>query len=205
VEAYDAGTNTWTTETPMPTPRTDLAVAVGSDGNIYAIGGFNSLDGNNDPIALSTVEAYDPTTNTWTSEPSMPVGRYFLAAAAVGHTIYALAGVDTSTNCYSTVEAYNVTTTTWTTVKSLKTLNQCQGPGAVSFNGKVYAMGGADQDFIPHNNVEAYNPRTNKWSTKAGMPQARSYLAAAVVSGKVYALGGLSGLTGPSTTTVQEF
>jgi len=49
----------WTVTAPMPTPRARLAAAtaVGADGRsrIYAIGGQN--DGN---TALSTVEAYDP-------------------------------------------------------------------------------------------------------------------------------------------------
>jgi len=46
--------DTWSTAAPLPTPRATLAVVTGSDGLIYAIGGF---DGTN---ALTTVEAYAP-------------------------------------------------------------------------------------------------------------------------------------------------
>jgi hypothetical protein len=47
----------WSTVASMPTARSDLAAAVGLDGRIYAIGGFNATSN------LSAVEAYNPTTN----------------------------------------------------------------------------------------------------------------------------------------------
>src|SRR5713226_6801847 len=50
----------WIVVAPMPTPRSGLAAAEGSDKMIYAIGG---ADAGGTPLA--TVEAYDPTTNSW--------------------------------------------------------------------------------------------------------------------------------------------
>ena len=54
VERYDPVSNSWTTATPLTTPRGALATAVGREGTIFAIGGF---DGTN---VLSSVEAYTP-------------------------------------------------------------------------------------------------------------------------------------------------
>src|SRR5437016_5632135 len=38
VEAYDAGSNSWSAVVPMPTARSGLAAATGANGRIYAIG-----------------------------------------------------------------------------------------------------------------------------------------------------------------------
>jgi hypothetical protein len=59
--------NGWAPRTPMPTARTWLTSSV-VNGIIYVIGGYNGA-------YLSTNEAYDPATNTWTTKASMPTAR----------------------------------------------------------------------------------------------------------------------------------
>jgi Kelch motif len=49
---------------PMPTARGALAAVTGPDGKIYAIGGQDSTG----PIVPGKVEAYDPATNSWSTE-----------------------------------------------------------------------------------------------------------------------------------------
>ena len=71
----------------MDTPRMGLAAATGSDGTIYALGGNNR-----DSTHLDTVEAYDPSTNTWSPIAPMPTARRDLAAAASGSRIFAIGG-----------------------------------------------------------------------------------------------------------------
>ena len=68
VEAYDRGTNIWTTKAAMPTAREGLGVGV-VDGVLYAVGGYNGSS------YLATVEAYDPATNTWSTKAAMPTAR----------------------------------------------------------------------------------------------------------------------------------
>ncbi len=61
-EIFDG--NSWTLGAPMPTPRQMLAAA--SDGKlVYAVGGTNGT------ADLTTVEAYDPAANTWTTLPDL--------------------------------------------------------------------------------------------------------------------------------------
>jgi len=78
----------WTKKADVPTARTMFATSV-VNGIIYAIGG--TTNGN---IALSTVEVYDPVTDTWTKETDMPTARYDLSANAVDGKIYAIGGQD---------------------------------------------------------------------------------------------------------------
>jgi N-acetylneuraminic acid mutarotase len=95
----------------MPTARYAPATAVVNN-TIYAIGGFNN------GIALATVEAYDPVSNTWVAKAPMPTARYGLAAAAVNNTIYAIGGGDSNGNVLATVEAYTPATTLYVYTKN---------------------------------------------------------------------------------------
>ncbi len=51
-----AGDLGWTTKASMPNPRTQLGVAAGANGKIYAIGGYNPALGRR----LTIVEEYGP-------------------------------------------------------------------------------------------------------------------------------------------------
>src|SRR5947209_793667 len=107
----------WQSVTPLPTARFGPAAVPGPDGRIYALGGASS-SGN-----LTTVEAYDPRTDSWTAVASMPTPR-FRPAAVLGPDgrIYALGGINSSgglpTNL-ATVEVYDPRTDSWTTVVSM--------------------------------------------------------------------------------------
>ena len=59
--------NTWSTMAPMPTARNSLSAVV-DKGIIYVIGGYS---GSRD----TTVESYDPATNTWSEEAPLLVGK----------------------------------------------------------------------------------------------------------------------------------
>ena len=89
----------WTYRASMSTARDSHAAA--TIGNtLYALGGYNNSVGD-----LSSVEAYDPATNTWAAKASMNTTRAYLAAASVGNTLYALGGENNSYTNLSSVEA----------------------------------------------------------------------------------------------------
>jgi N-acetylneuraminic acid mutarotase len=75
---------------------------------IYAIGGGKATSG----PAFRTVEAYDPATDTWsTNIPSMITGRFALAACVVNQEIYAIGGAQGSREeliSFAIVEAYKI-------------------------------------------------------------------------------------------------
>ena len=96
--AFAAGV--WRKRANMPTARW-LPSASAVNGKIYAIGGF--VGGR----ALSTVEAYDPTTDTWTQRADMPTPRSHLSPPVVDGKIYAIGGFGNNGVVLSTVEAYD--------------------------------------------------------------------------------------------------
>src|ERR1051325_6021107 len=52
--------------------------------------------------------------------------------------------------------------------------------------------------------VYEYDPASDRWNTKAPMPMARGALAVGVISGKIYAVGGV-GNTGKNANANQEY
>jgi len=77
-ETEDLGS--WTTLTSMSEGRKGMGV-VEANGKIYAIGGY------------TTVEEYDPATDTWTTKADMPTARRYLGVAEVNGKIYAIGGI----------------------------------------------------------------------------------------------------------------
>ncbi len=96
----------------MPTAKYRLAL-VTVNGKIYAIGG----EAAGPPLkvkgkiyatigpAVSTVEVYDPATNTWSAAAPMPTARSSLTAATVKGKIYAIGGANGSVYL-NTVEVF---------------------------------------------------------------------------------------------------
>jgi hypothetical protein len=80
---YDTVGNSWSTLAAMPTAR-QYAAAVGIGGLLYVAGG-NTTN-------LTTVEIYNPGTNTWSAGPSMGTGRGGLALYDLNGNPYAVAG-----------------------------------------------------------------------------------------------------------------
>jgi len=132
VEAYDSVANTWVMKAPMPTIRSHFSTSV-VNGIIYAIGGSKgNLEGGR---GYSTVEAYNPVTDTWEQKKEMPTARTGLSTSVVDGKIYAVGG-----SWLSTVEVYDPTTDAWTRALDMPTPRVFLSTGVV--DGKIYAIGG---------------------------------------------------------------
>jgi N-acetylneuraminic acid mutarotase len=187
--------DTWTRKANMPTARSGLRTSV-VDGRIYAIGGRTSTSSN----AISNVEEYDPTTDTWTKKADMPTSRMNFATCVVNGKIYAMGGRQRPTSDpLPTVEEYNPATDTWMRKTDMPTARMDLGASAV--NEKIYTIGGRP-NVIGGNEyygddlsvVEEYDTMTDTWTRKTDMPTVRSGPSTCVVNGKVYAIGGYTGI-----------
>ena len=177
----------------MPTLRSAHTADV-VNGKIYAIGGYG---GSNEPTEekfLSSVEEYDPVTDTWTPKAEMPTARYGHFGGVVNGKIYAIGGFKREpVEGISTVEEYDPATDTWTTKTPMPTARGYHASCAV--NGKIYAIGGGirtpDKVTIL-GTVEEYDPETDTWAKKADMPAPpRGGFTCSAVNGKIYAIGGV--------------
>ena len=145
LEEYDPATDTWVRKAIMPTPRSGQSTSA-VDGKIYVIGGttarpgFENL-GTEGGMALSSVEEYDPATDTWTRKANMPTRRSGLSSTVVNDKIYAIGGwVGGADNLFSAVEVYDPATDTWEALQDMPTprssLSVC------SVHRMIHAIGG---------------------------------------------------------------
>lgn len=179
----------WRTKTAMPTARGQAAVITGDDGLIYVMGGFAG------GAALTTVEAYNPLTDTWTAKAAMPqVTRGAAVAKAPNGIIYVMSG--SVPPKLTTVQAYNTTSNTWTTKTAIPTAVWMAG-AATGNDGKIYVIGGEPTTYpspIAVNKTQIYEPATDLWTSGADMPTARQQLGVVKgADGLIYAMGGYNG------------
>lgn len=111
VEKYDPENDTWTRKTDMPTARTVHSACIVNN-MIYVIGG-NTNFGPGTP-AISTVEMYDPSTDTWIRKEDITTPRQQFCANSVDGYIYAIGGSEPMlgwafpvTNVIPIVEVYD--------------------------------------------------------------------------------------------------
>lgn len=146
VQVYDPTKNQWSTRLSMPTARSHLAAALGSEGRIYAMGGQNSSNPKQPGVPLATVEVFDPMQTAWSVGPSMVRGRAdFSAVAGPPRFIYALGGDQPQSAAngspYYTVEAFDPKIQSWFPEAGLE-IRRKQFAAASTTDGRIYAIGG---------------------------------------------------------------
>jgi hypothetical protein len=213
-EVFDPATNHWTLLPALPTPRDWLAAATALDGRIYTFGGqlitYTTLpDGGVQAsyAASSAVEVYDPSTNAWSSGPSMPTARW-AHGAVVGPdgAFYVVGGQTDLTNPTDRVERL-LPDGGWQTLPSLSKARSGLA-AAVGPDGRIYAIGGYVHGGALDGTVDVYDVSAGTWSV-APLPllTPRYGLAAATAPGPrgyIFALGGgLSGSVGGVVSTVE--
>ena len=187
VEKYDPAADSWASVASLPIARFSLAAAA-LDGKVYAFGG--AVYAHPYFVDLTTAEAYDPSTNAWTTLASLPTGRAELAAAAHGSKIYVFGGRSlsgTSSTELSVVEAYDPAADSWATVASMPTARR--NIAAAPYGDKIYVLGGWNTAALSA--VEVYDPTANTWTSASSMSTSRSTPAAAFLGGTLYAVGGV--------------
>jgi N-acetylneuraminic acid mutarotase len=182
----------------MPTARGGAsAQAVGSV--IYVVGGMSGTGS-----SLSTVESYNPATNTWTSRPAMTTRRDNPMTGVVSGKLYVFGGRTreadgTTTNgTLNTSEMFDPAVGTWVARATMPTGRRTGVAGVI--NGRILVMGGeitaTGGTFVAN---EEYDPATNTWRTLANMPIGRHGAAAGVIGTTMHVVAG--GSTGGSSFT----
>ena len=144
VEAYDPSTNTWVTKAPMSDARCAFTSSV-VNGKIYVLGGFVQPD-NPWTYTITSVEEYNPATNSWTYKTDMPTSRGGTIGVAIDEKIYVTGGqrydwdLGNIHDYMRQIEVYDPATDTWTTLSKMP-VNTMQG-GACALDGKIYVAVG---------------------------------------------------------------
>lgn len=192
VEEYDFLTDTWTRKADIPTPRQGLS-GCAINGKIYTIGGVSDEDGPN--IFHSTVEVYDPVSDTWTEKTPMPTARVNHTSIAFDGKIYVIGGQigPLPATLYNTIEIYDPETDEWTTLVPGDGFILRWGHSACLLDGKIYVIGGSSETSTPRTSlqtVQEYDPVANTWKNMSDMPTGRFHASIASVNDKIYMIGG---------------
>jgi N-acetylneuraminic acid mutarotase len=104
-EEYDPETEGWTAKAPMQEARKEMAAA-GLDQRRYGDHRIFVFGGESGKGALSIVEAYVPTSDSWVSLSPMPTARHGAGAAVVERTIYVIGGTTADGSVTGANEAF---------------------------------------------------------------------------------------------------
>jgi N-acetylneuraminic acid mutarotase len=171
--------------------------------SIYVIGGCGE-----DPYdRLSTVESYNPATDTWTEEAPLLVGKSQPSVGTllttmsppftptIRSTIVAADGwtadADTGDN-----EGYNASTNSWTPLATDP--NPRNGACTGAIGGFLYVAGGNVTS------TESFNLSRNTWKTLAPIPEWTQFPGSAVYNGLLYCFGGFGASGGLNNTQIYQ-
>ena len=166
-------------------------------------------------LSLMRIESFAG--QNWEPITQLPTERESFATAVVDNKIYLIGGTLSENRKklppgpvgLSTVEVYDTQTNTWQRGVNMPTLRH--GAKAAVVNGIIYVFGGysaKDQKILNMKFpvlVEAYDPQTDTWSRKRDMPVPRIHFGLGVVAGKVYIIGGRTGIREQTTNRVDIY
>jgi len=207
-ESYDTISDTWSHAASMAIKRMGHTATLLPSGKVLVVGGFNSTRANNSPYgtvygALSSVETYDPSTNTWSEVASMAFERSGHSATllpsgkvlVVGGSSEILSSTTasyTGTGFLASAELYDPASDTWTSVAPMLA-PRAKHTATLLRSGQVLVVGGVYGSLSGSTNrsaIELYDPASNSWSTKKNTLQTLSNLTATLLpSGKVLVVG----------------
>jgi N-acetylneuraminic acid mutarotase len=195
VEEYDPESDQWRVRGNTPTERKHTtASAIGE--KCFISGGQTNAFGSAGP-ATATLEAYEPSTNSWSTLADMPTARTGAASAVVNGKLYVIGGGiggpgSGNVAAKASVEMYDPETDMWTSRASMPTARAFLGAAAI--NGKIYAAGGTQNYTVGNLDIlEQYDPATDSWKTLAPMTRPKAFYQLVAINNRVYALGGFRG------------
>jgi N-acetylneuraminic acid mutarotase len=196
-EIYDVAKSSWTTGAPIPTARYVPASAV-VENILYVIGGCNSSCATGGG-ALTTVEAYDPASNSWSEKSPIPTAIDSVYAVESKNIIYVVGGYVAGSGRVATLYSYNPATDTWAQEASMKV---GKSNPATGYLGGIIAAGGLGSSGVT-GDTELYSTAKNTWKTLAAMPTALSASCFGAISGKFYVASGTD--NSGANATVQAY
>jgi hypothetical protein len=170
-----------------PTARHEASF-VKAGGKFYLLGGRGKLP----------VNQYDPATRRWSSVspiPGNPELNHF-QAVTLDDKIYivgAFTGEFPVEKPVPDIYVYDPATDQWEVRRNIiPPARQRGSAAAVAYENKIYIVAGSTNG---HTNgfvswTDVYDPATNTWTSLPDTPHARDHFQAAVLDGKLYAIGG---------------
>jgi serine/threonine protein kinase len=185
VEGYDPVINSWKSAPDLPV-RLHHEMVVAYKGEMVVMGGW--IPQGSDQSALVSDRVFALRDGRWVPLPPMHRPRVAAAATVVGDRIVVVGGQDDG-RLVKTTEVFDGKK--WSDGADIPTPREHL---AAASDGKyAYVVGG--RNLGPDKNsaaLERYDPASDSWKQLPDMPTARGGLGAAIVGGRLFAVGGES-------------
>ena len=159
--AHAIATVQWNEGTPMPTSRSEVAVAA-IGGLIFVVGGFGGS---------RELEIYDPGSDRWSRGARVPRALHHPAAVSLGGRLFVVGGYSGGWNPVGDVYEYDPKADRWRSRAPLPTPRGALGAAVI--DGRIHAVGGVGIDGRNSAAHEVYDPVADEWSTLAPVPTPR--------------------------------
>ena len=148
-------------------------------------GGFSGGD-------TATLQAYNPTSNSWQILANMPGGRYAgNGAGVINSQLYVAGGWTTNPGLpNNTLFVYDPPTNTWTSKATMSHLSACGATGVIK--SRLYVTTACDGFNGYRNFLDRYDPVANTWTSLAASISEHSQPAFGVINDKLYVAGGIN-------------
>lgn len=169
---------------PLLEANSEMAVAEVL-GIIYVLGGYPASR-----EVQTTVQAYDPATDSWTLKAPLPTPLHHPVAVGFEGKLYSFGGQVSQAENPDTNRTlvYDPASDSW---EDLTPMPTARGAGAAAVvDGVAFVIGGRPP---AGNAAEAYDVAGDNWTTLAPLPTTydeRNHLAAVAIGGLVYVAGG---------------
>lgn len=192
VAAFDPKTNTWSPLAPLATARANHFAVVLADGRILVGGGESAAS---PPVALASVEIYDPPSATWTTAAPMKTARSFAGATLLSDGRVLVAGGEPlggTPTPIAAAEVFDPKSGTWSPAGTL--LLARTRAAVVTIGDRALIAGGNALDkmgALPEtSSAEVFDPKSSTWTAAAPMRVARTgFSAAGLPSGRALVAG----------------
>jgi hypothetical protein len=174
----------WSQKTTIPSTRTDYSVA-SLNNKIYVMGGKISS------TVTSSIDVYDPATNTWTTGGSLPVSMYGQMSQTVNGKIYVFGGYQRGSTGYQlTTYESDTSATTWTPKAAMPSAFQTYSYLKSAASSTLIFLPVPDTNYY-HTRCYAYDVASNQWISFTEKPSGYDNGSFVAWSGNsFYILGG---------------
>lgn len=199
---YRVAKNDWEKAAPMSTPRSYFGLARLADGRVLVAGGAGSEhvtqflpgSGANEELgkALSSVELFDPKTESWSSLPPLSEARFFAQALALPDgRVLVVGGSNEMQESFKTCELLDAKQEKWTPCKGQPATERFFHRLALLGDGRVVMAGGKHANVRFHTSVEVFDPVAETWSELTDLEESGTAIAlTSLPSGRVLIAGG---------------
>ena len=200
-EFYDPTIDTWSPGPALPIPL-HHAMMVTYRNTVAVIGGFEPQGGDVSGVASARVLFLDQGQDRWIDGPELHHARAAGAAAVVGNKIVVVGGrTGKSEEAVTPTEIFDGTS--WQDAAAIPV------PGdhlaAASDGTYLYVLGGRKITVTDNTAaVQRFDPQAGQWTQLPAMPGAVSDLGAAIVDGRLIAVGGESAASVFSTVRAYD-